>query len=263
MKLLTLNCHSWQEENQLEKIKILAKTIMEKSYDVVALQEVSQSMDSENVNHLLKKDNYLLILLDELRQLGVTEYQYTWDFSHIGFEVFEEGLAILTKHPIIENRSFYVTSIEDKDNWKARRIVGAKVRIHDEEVSFYSCHLGWWKDDEEPFQGQADFLYEKLKQDKKCFLMGDFNNPASIKNEGYDYLLTKGLLDTYQLADEKDEGYTVVGKIAGWDQNKQGLRIDYIFSNLPVKVLQSKVIFNGEHYPVISDHFGVEIEVEM
>ncbi|MGL4452748.1 MAG: endonuclease/exonuclease/phosphatase family protein, partial [Sarcina sp.] len=27
MKLLTLNCHSWQEENQIEKIKILAKAI--------------------------------------------------------------------------------------------------------------------------------------------------------------------------------------------------------------------------------------------
>ena len=27
MKLLTLNCHSWQEDNQLEKIKYLAKVI--------------------------------------------------------------------------------------------------------------------------------------------------------------------------------------------------------------------------------------------
>ena len=42
MKLLTLNCHSWQEENQIEKIKYLAKIIKEKQYDVIALQEVSQ-----------------------------------------------------------------------------------------------------------------------------------------------------------------------------------------------------------------------------
>ena len=27
MKLLTLNCHSWQEDNQIEKIKYLAKII--------------------------------------------------------------------------------------------------------------------------------------------------------------------------------------------------------------------------------------------
>lgn len=44
MKLLTLNCHSWQEDNQIEKIKYLAKVIQEEEYDVIALQEVSQSI---------------------------------------------------------------------------------------------------------------------------------------------------------------------------------------------------------------------------
>ena len=42
MKLLTLNCHSWLEEEQLYKIKYLAKTIVEEKYDVIALQEASQ-----------------------------------------------------------------------------------------------------------------------------------------------------------------------------------------------------------------------------
>ena len=49
MKLLTLNCHSWQEENQIEKIQYLAKVIQEEEYDVIALQEVSQSIQAENV----------------------------------------------------------------------------------------------------------------------------------------------------------------------------------------------------------------------
>lgn len=49
MKLLTLNCHSWQEENQIEKIKYLAKAIQEEDYDAIALQEVSQSIQAENV----------------------------------------------------------------------------------------------------------------------------------------------------------------------------------------------------------------------
>ena len=31
MKLLTINVHSWLEENQLEKLNILAKTIVEKN----------------------------------------------------------------------------------------------------------------------------------------------------------------------------------------------------------------------------------------
>ncbi|EPC06447.1 hypothetical protein HMPREF0433_01818 [Gemella sanguinis M325] len=31
MKLLTINVHSWLENNQLEKLDILAKTIVEKN----------------------------------------------------------------------------------------------------------------------------------------------------------------------------------------------------------------------------------------
>ena len=47
MKLLTINVHSWLEENQLEKLNILAKTIVEKKYDVIAMQEVNQLISSE------------------------------------------------------------------------------------------------------------------------------------------------------------------------------------------------------------------------
>lgn len=67
MKLLTLNCHSWQENNQLEKIAILADDIAEKSYDVIALQEVSQLIDSDILHGLVKRDNYAVVLLDELK----------------------------------------------------------------------------------------------------------------------------------------------------------------------------------------------------
>ncbi|GAA3332603.1 hypothetical protein GCM10020331_093400 [Ectobacillus funiculus] len=33
-----------------------------------------------------------------------------------------------------------------------------------------------------------------------------------LKGEGYEYVLSQGLYDTYHLADEKDEGITVKGK---------------------------------------------------
>ena len=34
-------------------------------------------------------------------------------------------------------------------------------------------------------------------------LMGDFNNNAFIRNEGYDYLISKGLNDLYLNAEKK------------------------------------------------------------
>lgn len=71
MKLLTLNCHSWQEENQMEKIKYLAKVIQEEEYDVIALQEVSQSIQAKIVCGNKKEDNFGLLLLEELKALYV------------------------------------------------------------------------------------------------------------------------------------------------------------------------------------------------
>mgnify|MGYP001650607093 CR=1 FL=1 len=47
MKILTINVHAWLEENQMEKIDILARDIAEKQYDVIAMQEVNQLMNNK------------------------------------------------------------------------------------------------------------------------------------------------------------------------------------------------------------------------
>src|SRR3954466_14677889 len=138
MKLLTLNCHSWQEENQLLKIKYLAQNIMENSYDIIALQEVSQAVDEEYVFGKVKKNNYAFVLLEELKKLGITEYSLVWDLSHyITNGTYEEGVAILTKHSIMAEHSFFVSESQDvKNHWKTRRIVGATINFYNKPVSF-------------------------------------------------------------------------------------------------------------------------------
>ena len=143
MKLLTLNCHSWQEENQIEKIKYLAETICEKGYDVIALQEVSQHKDSKVLFDNIKENNFAYLLVEELKSLGST-YNFIWDFSHYGYDVWEEGLALLAKNSIKEVESFYISESESITDWKSRKIIGGKVDIEGEEITFYSCHTGWW-----------------------------------------------------------------------------------------------------------------------
>ncbi|MEI4802350.1 endonuclease/exonuclease/phosphatase family protein [Bacillus sp. NPDC077411] len=263
MKLLTLNCHSWQEDEQLAKIHYLAKIIQENDYDVIALQEVSQSIAARNVCGNMKEDNFVSLLQVELEKLGAAKYDAVWDFAHIGYDVYEEGLAILTKHSIIKSDSFFVSDSIDTTYWKTRKIVSVTVSYYNQPVTFYSCHLGWWDDEKEPFKKQVDHLLHRVENDELSFLMGDFNNNARMQNEGYDYLIQKGLYDTYKLAEKKDEGTTVQGKIAGWDENKKNLRIDLILSNQPVQVTSSKVIFNGINREVISDHFGVEAQINV
>lgn len=261
MKLLTLNCHSWQEDNQHKKIQDIAKAIYENQYDVIAMQEVSQLYNEELVKDNIRRDNFILVLLEELKKLGEENYNFVWDFAHMGYDVYEEGLGIITKHPIIEKNSFFVSKSEDKTNWKTRNIVSATIDYKGKEIDVFSCHLGWWQDDVEPVDFQIDKLLQKVNNKRLAFIMGDFNNSATVRNEGYDYLLNKGLVDTYNIAIEKDNGVTVQGKIAGWDKNKEDLRLDIIFSNKEVNVKTSRVIFNGINKEVVSDHFGVEVEL--
>ena len=261
MKLLTLNCHSWQEGQQLVKIKILAEAIKENRYDVIALQEVSQHIKAPLIDGHIREDNYALLLIEELRKIGVKDYVFKWDFSHIGYDIYEEGLAIITMHEIKEDQSFFITKNRDQKHWKTRKIVGIKLLHKDKPISFYSCHLGWWHDEEESYKFQVESLLSQVPKDESAILMGDFNSSAYVRNEGYDFLTGNGLYDTYELASRKDSGVTVRGKIAGWENNKHDMRIDLILSAQPIQPKYSRVIFNGIHKPIISDHYGVEIEI--
>lgn len=260
MKLLTLNCHSWQEKDQIDKIKYLAKVINEKDYDVITLQEVSQLVNAESINPIIKKDNFALLLKEELDKYGMGKYNFCWDFSHIGFDIYEEGLAIFTKHRIINSESFFITKNQDRSYWKTRKVVKMTISYNKKDLDLYSCHVGWWNDDEEPFKNQVDNIMKRVN-DNTTFLMGDFNNNAFTRDEGYDYLIEKGLKDLYLLSEEKDSGVTVKGKIAGWDENEEKLRLDLMLCNKNIKVKSVKVIFDGINKDIISDHYGVESDI--
>lgn len=263
MKLLTLNCHSWQEDNQIQKIKYLANIIKEKQYDVIALQEVSQRRDAKIVEEKIKEDNFIYLLVKELKKLNVLDYSFLWDISHIGYDIYDEGLAILTKHKVINQKSFYISRSKDINNYKSRNILKATIKVKDREFDFYSCHLGWWNDKDEPFKEQVDSLSENIDITRETFIMGDFNNNAFINDEGYSYLLSKGFEDTYSMATQKDNGITVPGEIAGWEKSEEAKRLDLILTNKKINVINSQVIFNGINKNVISDHFGVEVNLDM
>ncbi|WMJ81733.1 endonuclease/exonuclease/phosphatase family protein [Clostridium sp. MB40-C1] len=260
MRILTLNCHSWQEEKQIEKIKYLAKIIHQNNYDIIALQEVSQSINSKVLFDNIKEDNFMFILMKELERLGETRFKFLWEFAHIGYDKYEEGISILTKHHIKAKESFYVSKSKDQNYWKTRKIIKCKIVYNNKPISVYSCHLGWWDDKEEDFKFQANKLLEHVKEDETCILMGDFNNDAFLSNEGYDYIIDKNIKDIYSLAKSKDNGVTIIGKIDSWEGNN--MRLDLILSNKNLKVEYCKVIFNGIRGEIISDHFGVEAKIE-
>ncbi|MBB5173165.1 endonuclease/exonuclease/phosphatase family protein [Texcoconibacillus texcoconensis] len=263
MRLLTLNVHAWQEEHQLDKINTLAKVIHENRYDVIALQEVSQLYNEPIEYDHIRADNYGLLVQKELEKLGSNDYTLYWDVSHYGYDIYEEGLALLVRHPAINVESFYISASQDIDFWKSRKIVGGTFDIKGERVALYSCHLGWWNDEEESYTSQVDRLLNKADEHDSFILMGDFNSASIVKGEGYEYLLKSGLYDTHTLAHTKSGQNTIEGTIAGWDQNSSGLKIDYILTNWGAHVTASRVIFDGENKPVISDHYGLDVDLRL
>jgi len=140
-------------------------------------------------------------------------------------------------------------------------IPGLQVQLADGPVWFRSVHMGWWKDEEDPFAGQWNKLNAHCEGTGRGCLVGDFNSPAHLTGEGYSLITGSGWQDAYVMAETKDEGITVGGNIDGWREGKvEAMRIDFVFSREMPAPRSSRVIFNGTFYPVISDHFGVLTE---
>ena len=263
MKLLTINTHSLIEKDYDKKCEYFVDAISRIKPDIIAMQEVNQSkwaktVDSNNFcgEFLLKADNHAIKISKILEKCGL-KYYYNWLGIKYGYKIFEEGLGILSLTPIEEADSFLLTKSDDINNWKTRK---AQI-IKTAGLVICNVHMGWWEDEDEPFSSQFDHLNNKLSEmNKDIFLMGDFNSPADEKNKGYEKVISDGWFDTYTLAADKDDGFTVTSKIDGWKNNKEK-RIDYIFTNRQISVKSSNVIFNEKNEKIISDHHGVIIEI--
>ncbi|MBS6645959.1 MAG: endonuclease/exonuclease/phosphatase family protein [Clostridiaceae bacterium] len=284
MKIMTLNTHSLEEENYEEKLKWFVEGMFQETPDVIALQEVNQTQTAAPVpsdllkqcgymrcepgngceEAVIREDNHGYRAAKMLRERGVS-YSWTWTPAKTGYDKYDEGLAVFSRFPILKTRQFFITETHDYQNWKTRKILGIQADTGQGPMEFFSVHMGWWKDEEEPFETQWKRISSHLKDSREMavWLMGDFNSPDNVSGEGYDQVRKSGWLDAYGLAAHKDEGITVDHSIDGWNDRKRGsgMRIDYIWTNKKQPVMRSQVIFNGKHHPVVSDHFGVLAEV--
>ena len=266
LKLLTLNTHSWQETDSVSCLRHVADALMHEKPDIIALQEVNQKQNAPVVSesilnanrfisagHQIHMDNWALALSEI-----VPDYQWCWCFTHIGYRIWEEGLAILSRQPILEVRCQDLSTAESK---LRRYALAVRTRFG----WFISTHLGWWDDPNDPFAGQWDRLNTFAQcLENPVYLMGDFNSPAHEHGKGYDRILADGWKDCYTRAETRDAGITVPGQIDGWrDAAVSGFRMDFCLAGQAGRTLSSRVIFNGAFYPVASDHFGVLTEEQL
>lgn len=265
MTLLTLNTHSLIEPDYEKKLDIFVSEIFRLRPDVIALQEVNQSLGAraaakERLFSLsqsgesvpIREDNHALRVVEKLCRLGVF-YYWTWLPIKIGYGKFDEGMATLSLLPIEKANNVLLSERDNYKDWRTRKSLGVLTK----DGWFYNIHMGFWGDEKEPFSSQWERLYLSLPRDEKVTLMGDFNSPAELRGEGYDKVLESGFFDTFSMAEKRDVGNTVGGDIDGWRGNTSPMRIDYIFCRDRLRVKTSETIFDGKDTPIVSDHYGV------
>lgn len=272
MKLLTLNTHSLIEKNYLNKTSDFTAAVSDICPDIIALQEVNQSCKAHavqstdgycpcNKNVIIRDDNHVNTVVKMLKKSGL-DYFWTWLPIKIGYDKYDEGIAIMSLSPITATNVMTISHTDDYYNWRTRKIVGIQTADTSDDW-FYSVHFSWWDDSEEPFSDEWKRVHDALSIHKNVWLMGDFNNPAEIRNEGYDTIKASRFKDSYTYAKSKDSGITVAKVIDGWHDkisDCNGMRIDQIWFSGDYDIKSSEVIFNGTNYPVVSDHFGIMIE---
>ena len=172
---------------------------------------------------------------------------------------FEEGLAILAKGEVVAVEDFYCTAQQTVTSIESRKILKVDLKVNDEIIEFYSCHMNLPTCKGEDIDQNLSNLINYTDNKNLKVFMGDFNTDYFHQVDDYKNILDKGLFDTYELAEKKDSGVTVYKNISGWEDSMCQKKLDYVFINKKLDVKESFVIFNDENYPIISDHNGLEV----
>lgn len=269
VKFLTLNTHSWMEVNSLKKLFDLGEYILEKQFDVICLQEINQGIASDLASAAptytalesspdLRKDHFALQLVQYLKARGKT-YYWSWAYNHIGYDKYHEGVAILSKTPLAA-KDLLISDTDDDTNINTRRALWAETTIDERNFTIVNVHMSLLG---KGFESQWPCLEAELEKVKSSLVvMGAFNNPTD--ETGYRMILDSSLnlQDSHVSAETVIGHHTISDAIDGWEENTLSLKVDHIFSSPDLRILSSHVAFDGGAAPVVSDHFGLEMEIE-
>jgi len=290
LKVLTLNMHSivaikdllktWQQRFD----EIVEKLLQEK-YDIICFQEVNQEIGapvlddeslaesgffSANNGQIVREDNFAYQLACVLKQNGL-EYNWNYNEAHIGYGKYEEGTAIFSLRKIKAAKAIISSPSVVRERWFYR--IQSAMKIQGEKGIFWciSANFSWWSHSEsmtECFKAEWDVFEKNVKgiSDKTILVIGDFENPPQIHNQGYDYvtkdrkwydviLNEDGSIKNYfSILDTNDRSgsYTKIGR-----------RLDYAVSNKPIVMKDVKLVFDGKNGGIVSDHFGVEGVIDL
>ncbi|MGR8979876.1 MAG: endonuclease/exonuclease/phosphatase family protein [Gammaproteobacteria bacterium] len=261
LKIMILNLHCYQEEDQESKFAQIARAIDELGIDIVCFQEVAELWNEGQGDW---NTNSAKIIND---LIGKPYHLYT-DWSHLGFDKYREGVAILSRYPLSKEESRYVSESDDPYSIHSRKVVMAQIHVpYIGAINVFSAHLSWWEDGfAEQFNRLREWAAEK--QDghvKGTLLCGDFNIAAG--SEGYDLVVNGHEYEDQFLSANSHGVFEKVFKVNDpyWRHYlADDYRIDYIFLNKSsrLSVTSGQVLFTEQDYGQVSDHCGYVMTFE-
>ena len=262
LRVMTLNLHCMQEENQEYKFAQIARAIEHFHMDMVCLQEVAENWnggEGDWASNAARRINAYLPYA----------YHLHTDYSHLGFDRYREGVAILSRHEFTHTDSGYVSDSMDVYDIHARRVVMAQVHVpYFGPVNLFSAHLSW---PEDGFVKQFDRLrnWANERHDKQVtatLLCGDFNIKAY--SEAYAYVAGKQDYEDQYLKVLNRPAFDKVYRTHTPDicgaMGDDG-RIDYLFlrKGSRLNLLDAQELFTESVYGRVSDHTGYYVEFEL
>jgi maltose 6'-phosphate phosphatase len=255
LSLLILNLHCYQEQQQDEKFTTIARAIDEQEVDVVCFQEVAENWNEGQGDW---ESNAANIINQRLKK----PFDLFYDWSHLGFDRYREGVAILSRYSLQQTEGRYVSSDKDPYSIHSRKVVAANIEIpYIGLVQVFSVHLSWWEDGfAEQFQHLHEWARQRQNKRMKATLLGgDFNIAAG--SEGYRLVVQQYRYeDQFLLANQQGlSGEQFRVDDAYWrDYLADDYRIDYVFANAghKLKVISARTLFTEQDYGRVSDHVG-------
>ena len=252
LRILILNLHCYQEDNQDYKFSQIAKAIDEQRVDVVCFQEVAELW---NHGHGDWDTNSARIINERLKN---PYYLYS-DWSHLGFVKYREGVAILSRFPLLKQASKYVSSDTSLQSIHSRKIAMAQVNVpYMGLINIYSAHLSWWTDGfSEQFTNLNAWATQNHTNDVQATLLcGDFN--IVPHSEGYELVVNQDYEDVVNHVEGGIETGFKVDDQHWRDYPADDCRIDYVFmkTQSTLETVSVRMIFTDQDYGRVSDHCG-------
>jgi endonuclease/exonuclease/phosphatase family metal-dependent hydrolase len=267
MKIITWNIANYNDHPNWERrVKLLAKELADYQPDVIAIQEVRFCMDSiATVKTGMNTGEQLLFELNELGwgigyhirsapAMFYSDTRYTMprnypipSFLNKGTEVMWEGLAVISRFPIIESSNYILNPTPPECDRNIRNVQ----KVVTGGVTLYNTHLSY--NPQEAVQNARVMLdYIRINNAESAIVCGDFNTEPDEK--------------AISLMEKAD--FVSVGKVEVTHPVPNPFKkIDYFFVE---KMLLSQVdscrligtdCDETGLYP--SDHFGLLLEIKI